>query len=196
MLVSSQAGPSSRGISGWILDGFEQSLSKNGLQSSPVCVFEEPAHLRIWFDRLLNSIEVGRCGWWVSRNLFKATNSGVPEASTFLNLFKWIQIRLGVSTGLQELNFHHYWVYLVTIKTHSPILFPPSLKTATSGPSLERGNLCLDRCFWHQGSTHSPWGSARTYLRPLAWFSVTEKLFPLPQPPPQDPSVGPSMSFQ
>ena len=44
--------------------------------------------LRIWLDGLLNSFEAGSCGRWVSRNLFKATNSGAPEASIFLYLFE------------------------------------------------------------------------------------------------------------
>lgn len=176
------------------MDGFEQSLSKNGLKSSPVCLFEEPAHLRIWFNRLLNSFEAGSCGRWVSRNLFKATNSGVPEALSYISLSE-LRLDLESLLGCRRLNFHHHWVHLVTIKIHSSILSVSS-KSANVLLLGQARNVCLGQYFWHQESTHSSWASARTCFPSLVWFPVTEKLFPLSQPPLQDPPAGPSMSFQ
>lgn len=148
-LVSLQAGPSGRGIRGCILVGSEQCLSKNGLESSPVCIFQEPAHLRIWFDRALHSVEADRCGWWVSRNLFKPTNSGLPEISTFLTLCKRIQIRRGVSTGLQETGFssllgllHRGWIDIPR-----NVLCPPATIHSCTHPAcfLQVWKLCQ---FW------------------------------------------------
>ena len=107
------------------------------------------------------------------------------------------ELRLDLESllGFRRLNFHHHWVHLVTIKIHSSILSVSS-KSADMLLLGQARNVCLGQYFWHEESTHSSWASARTCFPSLVWFPVTEKLFPLPQPPLQDPPAGPSMSFQ